>query len=648
MSPRTVSLFCGGRGSSTLVRELIRRPHIELNLLVNAYDDGMSTGALRRLIPEMLGPSDFRKNLSYLLVRHSPQQFDLARMLEARLPVGCTDDALRKLAHRLQTGRGAAGDELGALFRDLEPLRRRELGRYLATFLDHARGQGGAFEFADCALGNLIFAGAFLESDRDFNRTVRRLALTMGTEANLVNVSRGEPRTLVAVKADGQLLDCEARVVAPQSAAKIAGMFLLPAPLGAPEVAALDRLDLAGKLAFLAAREAPVDLSDEARDALERSDLVLFGPGTQHSSLLPSYKTRGLCDALARSPARVKALVVNLRADHDIPGATAEDVLELALAYLGDPTNATRAVTHVLHDPSVEDGERPAVRRRAGAGAEGGAAATVTWVAGALEAIHPRGVHNGRAAVDAAVSAYRAAGPASARRIELYADLDERSASAELLVQELAEIAWRDRFDEVRLCLNGVSAPAPELPAPFVVTTSAYEGPFSEVAAFRAWLESGTSEYLVTLTGDGEFRLQDILPAIRLLEDSAFGVVHGSRSQSRMQFRGSLEDAYGESAPVFWLSWLGGYAFSALFALRFRVTLSDPFTGFRVYRRSAMPDRARLARHPLRTASHISRFLLAESVELAEIPVSYRTFRGFTRASTRLSRGLKNALGLLL
>ena len=59
-----IVLFCGGRGSATIIRALLRQSDVELTLLVNAYDDGLSTGALRNFIPGMLGPSDFRKNLS--------------------------------------------------------------------------------------------------------------------------------------------------------------------------------------------------------------------------------------------------------------------------------------------------------------------------------------------------------------------------------------------------------------------------------------------------------------------------------------------------------------------------------------------------------------------------------------------------------
>jgi 2-phospho-L-lactate transferase/gluconeogenesis factor (CofD/UPF0052 family) len=70
-----VAVFCGGRGSATIIRELLRSTEVHLALLVNAYDDGLSTGALRNFIPGMLGPSDFRKNFSYLLDLYSDEQY---------------------------------------------------------------------------------------------------------------------------------------------------------------------------------------------------------------------------------------------------------------------------------------------------------------------------------------------------------------------------------------------------------------------------------------------------------------------------------------------------------------------------------------------------------------------------------------------
>ena len=59
-----VVLFSGGRGSGALTRELIASPAIDLTVAINGYDDGASTGEVRRFLGDSLGPSDFRKNAS--------------------------------------------------------------------------------------------------------------------------------------------------------------------------------------------------------------------------------------------------------------------------------------------------------------------------------------------------------------------------------------------------------------------------------------------------------------------------------------------------------------------------------------------------------------------------------------------------------
>src|SRR6201996_8542467 len=115
-----IVLFCGGRGSATIIRALLRQTDVELTLLVNAYDDGLSTGALRDFIPGMLGPSDFRKNLSYLFGNYSQAQYALKSLMEYRL-AGAAE--IEKLARFTQTGDPTVLDEpLKGWFSQLPPV----------------------------------------------------------------------------------------------------------------------------------------------------------------------------------------------------------------------------------------------------------------------------------------------------------------------------------------------------------------------------------------------------------------------------------------------------------------------------------------------------------------------------------------------
>jgi len=66
-----ITIVCGGTGSANIQKGLHNiSPNLSVNLLINGYDDGKSTGVLRKLFPTTLGISDFRKNqlLEYRLL----------------------------------------------------------------------------------------------------------------------------------------------------------------------------------------------------------------------------------------------------------------------------------------------------------------------------------------------------------------------------------------------------------------------------------------------------------------------------------------------------------------------------------------------------------------------------------------------------
>src|SRR6476660_8281371 len=96
-----VVLFSGGRGSGVLSNELLRDPRIQLTLAINGYDDGASTGEVRRFIGDSLGPSDFRKNASRLALELGTCPPSLVEMLDLRLPDGLVrEQALAAIRQR--------------------------------------------------------------------------------------------------------------------------------------------------------------------------------------------------------------------------------------------------------------------------------------------------------------------------------------------------------------------------------------------------------------------------------------------------------------------------------------------------------------------------------------------------------------------
>ncbi len=106
-----VVLFSGGRGSGALVELLATDSRIRLTVAINGYDDGASTGEVRRFLGDSLGPSDFRKNASRLARLRGTCSTAVIEFLDQRLPDAATADDVRGLTAWARTaGKGDGAD----------------------------------------------------------------------------------------------------------------------------------------------------------------------------------------------------------------------------------------------------------------------------------------------------------------------------------------------------------------------------------------------------------------------------------------------------------------------------------------------------------------------------------------------------------
>jgi 2-phospho-L-lactate transferase/gluconeogenesis factor (CofD/UPF0052 family) len=457
--PIKVAVFCGGRGSATIIRALLKSADVQLALLVNAYDDGLSTGALRDFIPGMLGPSDFRKNFSYLLDLYSDEQYALKSLVEFRLPMTFGPVEAAELRNFVQRGESRAlADPLGGLIVRLSESASRQVRHLLGVFLDYADASGRIFEFRDCAVGNLLFAGAFLCQGRNFNSAAEVMSRLVSSQAVLVNVSNGENRTLVALKESGEVLRHEVEIVGPQSATRIRKLFFLREQIDDEELAELNQCKVIEKYKWLVQRQSLPVLSEEARRFLHDAYIIIYGPGTQHSSLLPSYMIAA--SVLKASRAAIKAMVVNLGPDHDIQGFKASDLVDRALACMGDPDNSQRAITHIVLDNS-----RPVegvLRLQPGLLSTYPAYKGAALIRGDFENKVSPEVHNGRAVVAKILNLWERDGALDENpSLEIFYDLSQRSAAGPSLIEEFLELDWNYTFRRGRAAGPGRNAGAP-------------------------------------------------------------------------------------------------------------------------------------------------------------------------------------------
>jgi 2-phospho-L-lactate transferase/gluconeogenesis factor (CofD/UPF0052 family) len=343
-----VVLFSGGRGSGGLSKELARDPRIRLTVAINGYDDGASTGEVRRFLGDSLGPSDFRKNASRLALQMATCSPALVELLDSRLPAALSTDQAVAALRRVAEGRP-------------------EIAARVEAFVREFSTAGRPFEFADCSVGNVVFAGSFLLSHRSFNAAVDDYCGLLGLPVGVIeNVSDGTNAFLVALGADGAVLGSEEESVGARQKNRIRDIYLIDRPLADADREMLARAGTDAAVRWFEGREVPVGLNPRLAARLADADLVIFAPGTQHSSLFPSYLTPGLSTAIARNLRAIKLLITNIQPDAEIEGSSALDIIERAVYYLKEKgtlrTPTPCLITHyIVNDPGQAEAAMPYV-----------------------------------------------------------------------------------------------------------------------------------------------------------------------------------------------------------------------------------------------------------------------------------------------
>ena len=142
-------------------------------------------------------------------------------------------------------------------------------------------------------------------------------------------------------------------------------IFLIDRPLTTPNARSWPRCR-AERRRRARARVDRARTQSEARGAIAEAQLIIYAPGTQHSSLFPSYLTPGLGEAIAANLDAIKLLVTNIQKDAEITGRSAVDLIDRAVFYLRDKDRLTIPtpclITHyLLNDPAARPAEQPYV-----------------------------------------------------------------------------------------------------------------------------------------------------------------------------------------------------------------------------------------------------------------------------------------------
>jgi 2-phospho-L-lactate transferase/gluconeogenesis factor (CofD/UPF0052 family) len=350
--PHSLVVFCGGSGVHRFGSTLAKRfPRVAF--LVNAYDDGKSTGRIRDHL-HCLGPSDPAKLIAMLTRdREIPA---LSELLQRRLPVEGDAAYLRRMLYDAIHLPGLPFH----IFMELE----RSIDAFLTMTEQAERQKGQPFDFRDLAVRNAMLVGC-THLHGGYQQAIDHLVELFELPADIIMASE-EVAYLVAVLEDGRILTTETEICDRPSGPPIWRVHLLRQQLSRQQAAVIERIgDPIGTCHALESTfPARIMATQRARIAVRQAQSILYAPGTFFSSIVPSAMLLALELASLEVP---RLWIANL-----IQECEPLTVAELLHAFWHNVTQAhTRIplsrwqlapfVSHVLVEQNQPDG-RPGER----------------------------------------------------------------------------------------------------------------------------------------------------------------------------------------------------------------------------------------------------------------------------------------------
>lgn len=265
-----IVILSGGSGNDAILEALIKYGNYtdkNINIIVNAYDDGKSTGVCRE-VTNTLGVSDIRKNHEKLY-----------RMLKG--------DKVHKEILDLYTKRISIDRNYstGIPFFDLQ----------IKKFFE--RPQSELFIFDNFNVMNIIYSQLY--SDIGYEKTNELISRNYLTIQNIVHLNSFDNMKIVAKTENRTIITDEEKIV----------------DWNNPFCKITD-IDFVGK--------ETVGLNQKAIDLLKKADLIIISSGTFWSSIYPTLAYKDFYQYVNTSKAR-KLWVMNSKEDKDAIGVSSEE-----------------------------------------------------------------------------------------------------------------------------------------------------------------------------------------------------------------------------------------------------------------------------------------------------------------------------------
>lgn len=372
-----IVLFSGGTACRSTNLALCARP-VRLTRIVPAWDSGGSSKVIRESL-DVLGVGDIRQALM-TMAHGEGRAGDVVKVCNARLTSSSLADADTEFALYAE-GRHP-------LLERMEPGLRGAILNYLRTF---RAAIGADFDFRNGSIGNFILTGAHLAHNSDINTAIFVFRKLCDIAGHVWPSTAESSADLSAVLKDETVIAGQHQVTA------------LPEEQGRTGIR---------EIALSGRDGAPAPANEAVIESLESADVVVFGPGSFYTSVLPHFLVEGIVPAIARNVHARRVFIGNILQCRETRGLDLAQMLQTAASVWRKRGGVdVRPFTHVLANRQLLPFEKTVgafAYLGNGALEETCARLGAEVVIGEFEDAWQRGQHDGVAVADSISSLLRA------------------------------------------------------------------------------------------------------------------------------------------------------------------------------------------------------------------------------------------------
>lgn len=322
-----ITIINGGSGAKNIIKALIKIKKIHITSIINTFDDGKSTGLIRKFF-KMPGPSDIRKVHSLFLNEQDENIKQYKDLYSIRLNHINRKNVFFEMNKYIEK----KSEILFGIYIKNKKVKNfiiKNLSFFLTYLLKVEKNNSMRFNFNDCSLMNCIYAGSYINNKKNITKVIYEFEQIFRMKGRVIPITN-KNLYLSALLNNNQILASEDLIINNNTKKNIKKLFLTRIPANKIIKNKINNQSIK----YLEMHNYNYAISKEVRKCLNRTNILVFAPGTQYSSLFPTYACKGFGNSISSNKNIIKILFTNIQNEKDTFNYSALDYVNKSLDYL--------------------------------------------------------------------------------------------------------------------------------------------------------------------------------------------------------------------------------------------------------------------------------------------------------------------------